>query len=147
MSEFSYVCPNCGIGFTSQLYCYECNRLSVPIKITNDPETGTLDYREYQPPPAGYEGLWWVLDDALRQAYEGKGKERHADDKPFKEQIACRNARTFGIGAPLGQAVKKCEETMRLPNVEAQIRELLGAINYIAVAIITLKEADAKQAL
>jgi len=34
----------------------------------------------------GYEPLFNVLMEALRQASCGKGKERHANNKPFIEQ-------------------------------------------------------------
>jgi hypothetical protein len=45
-----------------------------------------------------------------------------------------------GSGFALGQAIKKMEESQRLPNKEAAIQELLGAIVYIAGAIIYLEE-------
>ena len=41
----------------------------------------------------------------------------------------------YGSGFPLGQAGKKMQESQRLPR-EAAVRELLGAINYIAAQII-----------
>lgn len=82
-----------------------------------------------------YETLAAVLQRAYEQASSGKGKERHADDEPFEQQVICRNARKFGVGAPLAQAVKKLEESMRLPTRERREAERLGAINYIAAAI------------
>jgi len=45
-----------------------------------------------------------------------------------------------GIGGPLFQAMKKCQEATRLPTVERQTTELLGAINYLAAAVILLRE-------
>lgn len=85
----------------------------------------------------GYESLTKVLSDAFDQAAHGKGHDRHANGEPFDKQVMSDMARRFGIGSPLGQAFKKCEESQRLP-YDAARRELLGAINYIAGAIIEL---------
>ena len=41
-----------------------------------------------------------------------------------------------------GQAIKKCLEDTKLPTVDAKVRELLGAINYIAAGIIVLQEGS-----
>lgn len=76
---------------------------------------------------------------AEKQMLEGKGKERHGEDTPFREQVACRNARLFGIGGPLYQAMKKIEESTRLDG-DAKLNELLGAMNYVAIAVMVLKE-------
>lgn len=90
----------------------------------------------------GYEILADVLDRAYAQAATGKGKERHAQaGEPFDEQVMQDGARRFGVGALLFQAFKKSEESQRLP-LEQGIRELLGAINYLAGAVIR-READA----
>lgn len=43
MREFPFICPTCGVQFSEKLYCYECDRLSVPISATRDPETVTSD--------------------------------------------------------------------------------------------------------
>jgi hypothetical protein len=51
-------------------------------------------------------------------------------------------ARRFGVGSLLGQAFKKSEESQRLPQ-GAAIRELLGAINYLAGAVIAMERAPA----
>lgn len=84
-----------------------------------------------------YRGLYSVLMDALDQACNGKGKERHANDKPFEEQPM----QTFSdaLGSPQGlgfQVMKKTAEAMGMDEPERQIRELLGAINYAAGMII-----------
>lgn len=86
------------------------------------------------PVPAGYEALGEVFKAAIDQAAEGKGKERHADGEPFEAQKICRISRTVGIGYPLGQAIKKTEESLRLG--ERGPEELLGAINYLAAAVV-----------
>ncbi|WHM53148.1 hypothetical protein XAP3_0051 [Xanthomonas phage XAP3] len=84
-----------------------------------------------------YSGLYSVLMDALDQACNGKGRERHANDKPFEEQPM----QTFSdaLGSPQGlgfQVMKKTAEAMGMDEPERQIRELLGAINYAAGMII-----------
>ena len=88
-----------------------------------------------------YKKLTEVFDMALGQASTGKGKERHASEEPFENQQICQIPRWQGsIDFDTGQAIKKCLEVNRLSTNEAKIRELLGAINYIAAAIIVLKE-------
>lgn len=88
----------------------------------------------------GYESLATVYDSAIEQASEGKGKERHAEDgEPYERQIICEVARRVGLGYPLGQAVKKIYESQRLGG-ERGVAELLGALNYVAAAVIVAKE-------
>lgn len=87
----------------------------------------------------GYERLAAVLRAAYDQAAQGKGKERHANDLPFHEQPMQQIARRRGLGFILGQADKKSEEAQGLlerGDFEAFRREILGAINYLAGAII-----------
>lgn len=94
-----------------------------------------------------YRSLHRALMLAYEQAATGKGKQRHADDIPFENQKMLRNARKYGYKALLFQAVKKAEESVRLHEiygVEATIRELLGAINYLAAAVILLEERGTK---
>ena len=94
-------------------------------------------------PPPGYEKLYDVLQRAMRQAAYGKGKERHASGEPFHEQPICVIARWVGIGAQLGQAIKKSRESIRLLNIkgsEAAVFEILGAINWLAAAVIVIEE-------
>jgi hypothetical protein len=88
---------------------------------------------------AGYETLADVLQRAYNQAAVGKGVERHsAAGEPFHEQVMQIGAAKFGHGALLFQAFKKSEESQRLPHDRA-INELLGAINYLAGAVIALE--------
>lgn len=87
----------------------------------------------------GYETLAAVLQAAYDQAATGKGKERHANDLPFHEQPMQQIARRRGIGFVLGQADKKSEEAQGLlerGDLEAFRREILGAINYLAGAVV-----------
>lgn len=88
----------------------------------------------------GYEILADVLQMALDQAQTGKGKERHSDSRPFQNQTIMETTRAHGIGFALGQAEKKGRESYRLPTKDAKVRELLGAINYTAAAIIRINE-------
>ena len=87
-----------------------------------------------------YDSLEKVLAEALHQASMGKGAARHAKEgEPFEKQPICEMARRLGVGGPLYQAVKKIYESERLQG-ERGIAELLGAINYIAAAIIVWRE-------
>lgn len=87
----------------------------------------------------GYYPLFAVLNDALNQAQIGKGAERHADGQPFTEQPVLSITRAVGLGFPLGQAMKKIQECQRM-DADAAKRELLGAINYLAAAILYLND-------
>lgn len=87
---------------------------------------------------AGYEPLANVLRRAFEQAAYGKGKERHAQGEPFSEQVMLEGAKRFGTGALLFQAFKKSEESQRLPQDRA-VAELLGAIIYLAGAVISIE--------
>jgi hypothetical protein len=87
-----------------------------------------------------YDSLVAVLMDAYNQASRGKGKERHAKkDEPFDKQKICEITRRVGLGYPVGQAIKKAEESLRLGKRGPD--ELLGAINYLAAAVICMREA------
>lgn len=91
--------------------------------------------------PRGYEALAEVFQQALLQAATGKGVLRHAErGQPFEDQKICRITRTLGLGFPLGQAEKKIEESIRLG--ECGPGELLGAINYLAAAVLVMIEQN-----
>jgi hypothetical protein len=80
------------------------------------------------------------MQSALEQASKGKGRERHASEgEAYEDQIICEVARRVGLGYPLGQAVKKIYESQRLGG-DAGVQELLGALNYIAAAVIVMRE-------
>ena len=89
----------------------------------------------------GYECLRDVLNRAYDQAAKGKGNERHAQDLPFEEQPMQKLIDLYGVGFALGQTGKKAQEAMRLPKDRA-ILELLGGINYLAGAIISLEKGS-----
>lgn len=86
----------------------------------------------------GYYSLAAVMQRAFDQASAGKGKERHANDLPFDQQPMQTIAAAHGVGFLTGQAAKKSQEALGLPH-DAKIRELLGAINYLAGAVIFLE--------
>ena len=91
-----------------------------------------------------YKSLRRVLDEAFAHASAGKGFERHACGEPFEQQTICQTARAHGIGFCTGQAEKKGRESHRLlPMVggaDRAVSELLGAINYLAAAVIVIRE-------
>ena len=87
----------------------------------------------------GYEALADTLDEALCQAQAGKGAVRHSTGQPFLNQPIMEIGRMVGIGYNVGQAMKKSQEAMRLPDDRA-IAELLGAINYLASAVLLIEE-------
>ena len=92
----------------------------------------------------GYESLADVLQRAFDQAAKGKGAERHANEKPFDQQPMQRLCEAYGVGFALGQAGKKAEESQGMTQ-GAAVRELLGAIVYLAGAIIFLERQAGAQ--
>ena len=94
--------------------------------------------------PTGYQMLDDVLARAYNQASSGKGAERHADNKPFHEQPMQRLCELYGVGFALGQAAKKAQEATRLPRDRA-VAELLGAIVYLAGAVICIERQQATE--
>lgn len=86
-----------------------------------------------------YASLNLVLERAYDQAASGKGAQRHAGGQAFEDQPMQKLIELYGLGFALGQAGKKMQESRRL-GTEAAVRELLGAINYIAGAIIHLEK-------
>ena len=90
----------------------------------------------------GYHTLENVLDDALVQAAVGKGDERHAGSRPFHKQPMQQVAQMEGVGFLTGQAIKKINESKGLKREGATKAELLGAINYLAGAVIYLESLE-----
>lgn len=94
---------------------------------------------------SGYEKLVAVLNDALHQASQGKGKDRHANDKPFDKQPIAEIGRMVGTGYNLGQAMKKAQEAQGMINrgeIDKASAELLGVIVYAASAVMLLHEQN-----
>ncbi|MFA7346882.1 MAG: hypothetical protein WCZ86_03885 [Desulfurivibrionaceae bacterium] len=100
------------------------------------------------PVPDGYEALTSVLQEAIDQAANGKGLDRHADGKPFHEQPILREAMAVGLGFPAGQARKKILEAVRCcdDHPERAVADLLGAINYTAALIIAIRSMMVERA-
>lgn len=96
----------------------------------------------------GYEALELVLTMAYQQAACGKGKDRHASDLPFHDQPMQRESDDLGTAMGLiFQARKKIREGVNLPKEQAQVAEVLGAINYLSGWVIwTLRHGDATSA-
>lgn len=90
---------------------------------------------------AKYSDLSAVFYAATLRAAVGKGKERHATDENFKDQLIVKIPQAVGLGFNKGQAIKKIIESERRKPKD-QILELLDSIVYLAGAIIyiTTKE-------
>lgn len=96
----------------------------------------------------GYRRLKSVLDAAYEQSAYGKGKERHANDRPFDKQPIMEITEHVGPGFPLGQATKKITEAagmLRRNEQTAARTELLGAIVYLCAALIKLENDNDKR--
>lgn len=97
----------------------------------------------YETTRSMYAPLQLVLQRAFDQAAFGKGRERHANDKPFLQQPIMEITRMHGLGFTTGQAAKKAQEAigmmLRGEHYAAE-RELLGAIVYLAAACIHVQE-------
>lgn len=91
-------------------------------------------------PSPAYASLRAVLERAACQAESGKGKLRHAlDGEAFAEQQIVRLGEWMGSNHyEIGQACKKALESTRLAP-ERAVGELLGAINYLAAAVLVLE--------
>lgn len=94
----------------------------------------------------GYESLAAALDAALEQAQSGKGRERHAGDgEAFEDQQIVQLGEWMDSEAfAIGQACKKAIESLRLPPDRARA-ERLGAINYLAAAVIQSERRERRR--
>lgn len=99
-----------------------------------------------------YQKLNAVLVAAVQHAAQGKGADRHAGtphgplDLDFEDQPMLAINRMVGPGFSLGQSMKKAQEASLLiaqGNYEKTRDELLGAINYLAGAIVLVDEYKA----
>ena len=88
----------------------------------------------------GYQPLARALAAAYAQSAHGKGKERHANSKPFDEQPIMEIVRLFGQAGIVGHAyqiIKKAQEAGNMAlrgNTDAARAEFLGVIVYAAAA-------------
>jgi hypothetical protein len=94
--------------------------------------------------PSPYASLQSILAEAYQQASQGKGRERHQrGDTPFLEQPIMTIGRVVGHGFQLGQVMKKTDEAAGMLDRgerQAARRELLGAIVYLAAAVLMIDE-------
>lgn len=72
---------------------------------------------------------------AIDQLTNGKGERHGGDSTPFLKQPWLDLADTYGVGFLYGQSAKKAREAMGKDG-EARERELLGALNYLAMGIL-----------
>lgn len=110
-----------------------CRRAAQPPALLDWSETAAPEYAP----------LAAILQEAYDQAASGKGRERHANDRPFIAQPILQIGRMCGPGFDTGQSIKKQQEAMGMlarGEDDAAIRELLGAINYAAAAVILIRE-------
>lgn len=93
-----------------------------------------------------YDELRRVLDDALEHASKFKGAERHDPTKArFEDQKIVQVAEWLqSTHGPIYQACKKSVESAGLPPDQARA-ELLGAINYLAAAVLVLDRQGASE--
>lgn len=94
-----------------------------------------------------YTKLHAVLHMAYDRAVKGKGKERHANNQPFEEQVMARVNRLTGGGFSFGQILKKMEEIPNLPNERARMFEMLDIIVYAAGYVLVKEELSDKEQL
>jgi len=93
--------------------------------------------------PPGYESLERELAYAFNQSANGKGKERHANGRPFDRQPILELARLYGPGFTAGQSAKKTQEALGMAargEFERAIAEVHGAIVYLAATALRLRE-------
>lgn len=93
----------------------------------------------------GYEPLRRVLEEAYNQSARGKGRERHAHEKPFLQQPIMEIGRMVGVGGHTYQISKKAQEatTMASRSQHAAAKaELLGVIVYAAAAFLLIEESE-----
>lgn len=151
----NHSCPACGskatridpVGFYYQLTDDEVIAKENAERCAKESELPKYQFEDSVPQGTeyiGYECLRDVLREALDQAAMGKGKERHANDRPFDRQPMQELSDMLNTPAGLiFQACKKATEGQRLGGDRA-IREWLGAINYLAGAIIYLRRHSEK---
>jgi hypothetical protein len=90
-----------------------------------------------------------VFDQCVAQAETGKGEERHGHGDDFMDQPWVDLTNSFGLGGPLFQASKKMREAVQFLGTTDDHKfktEMLGAINYAAMAVLAFDLAKVKAA-
>lgn len=115
-------------------------RTQRPVNVVGTPASPELAAAFSTP---GYEVLARELQEAFAQSAHGKGKQRHANAKPFDRQPIMEIGRMVGPGYATGQAQKKAQEAigmLKRGESEKALAELHGAIVYIAAAAALVRE-------
>lgn len=88
--------------------------------------------------PQGYEKYYAAVVCSIYDMAYGKGQDRHVvESEEVKMQVSpWLVSREYDFAR--GQAVKKIDESLRMPNVRAII-ELRGAISYLAMQIVEME--------
>ena len=143
------LCSVCWHPHSADISCVQAHELrrayyETPLSMRESALRGVVPTAPTAPAtPAGYESLSDVLDRAFVQAAVTKGAERHANSRPFDDQPMQHIARRRGVGFILGQADKKSEEAQGMLSRgerEKAVHELLGAIVYLAGAVIHIEK-------
>lgn len=110
-----------------------------PVRDNSTPCEAPENSEGDQSEPDPYEGLYSRLMGAFEQASEGKGQERHGNGQVWEQQPIFSIAQEEGLGFLTGQAKKKIGESRGMTS-DAAVRELRGAIVYLAAAIQCIEE-------
>jgi hypothetical protein len=86
--------------------------------------------------------LYPVLVAAIEQAMFGKGQRHGGNVTPFFDQPWNHYAKMHGRGFLTGQAAKKLEEAASTRSGQAFEQEVLGAIVYCGMALLTERKRD-----
>jgi hypothetical protein len=114
-------------------------RFDKTLKFKDKQSDATAEVQGELPKNAlNYSILQDVFNKAFHQAANGKGKERHAGNVIFLDQPIFWIEKYFK-SFQLGQAAKKMHESQDM-EPDAAATELLGAINYLAAKIISLRQ-------
>lgn len=87
-----------------------------------------------------YGRLVYALSLAYDQAAFGKGKERHANDKPFEEQTMMVANRVTDDGFSWGQIFKKIQEIPNIKDPDLKLAEMISIIVYAAGWVLWYEE-------
>ena len=87
-----------------------------------------------------YGRLVYALSLAYNQAAFGKGKERHANNKPFEEQTMMVANRVTDGGFGWGQIFKKIQEIPNIKDPDMKKAEMVSIIVYAAGWVLWFEE-------
>ena len=96
-----------------------------------------------------YEEVARIFQLCIDQIQKGKGMERHGTQEKFTNQVTWKII-TECKGFAKGQMLKKALESCRFNDIDAEIKEMIGAVNYgifEIMRLIELKGEDGKKLL